>query len=34
MRKGLFVFALLLATAATVYAADRCVVTELSYSES
>ena len=33
MRKSLFVFALLLATAATVFAFDRCVVLEDSYGE-
>lgn len=33
MQKLLFVFALLLATAATVYAVDRVVVAELAYSE-
>jgi len=34
MRKGLFVFALLLAFAATVYASERCVVLEMSYSHT
>ena len=33
MRKSLFVLAMLLATAATVHAFDRVVVTELAYSE-
>jgi len=33
MRKSLFVLTMLLATAATVYAFDRVVVTELAYSE-
>jgi hypothetical protein len=33
MRKSLFVLALLLATAATVYAFDRVVVLEVAYSE-
>ena len=33
MRKSLFVFALLLATAATAFAFDRVVVLELAYSE-
>jgi len=33
MRKRLFVFALLLATAAMVYGFDRCVVLEDSYGE-
>jgi len=33
MRKSQFVLALLLATAATVFAFDRCVVLEDAYSE-
>ena len=33
MRKSLFVFALLLAASATVFAFDRCVVLEEAYSE-
>ncbi len=33
MRKSRFVVALLLATAATVFAFDRCVVIEEAYSE-
>ena len=33
MRKSLFFFTLLLAAAATVFAFDRCVVLEDSYSE-
>ena len=33
MHKILFVFALLLATAATVFAFDRCVVLEEAYQE-
>jgi hypothetical protein len=33
MRKSLFVLALLLGTAATVFAVDRCVVLEDAYQE-
>jgi hypothetical protein len=33
MRKSLFVVALLLATAASVFAFDRCVVLESAYQE-
>jgi len=33
MRKSLFVFVLFLATAATVYGFDRCVVLEDAYAE-
>jgi len=33
MRKSLLVFTVLLATAATVHAFDRCVVAEFAYSE-
>jgi hypothetical protein len=33
MRKSLFVLALLLGTAATVFAFDRCVVLEDAYAE-